>query len=339
MMWPLLFLGALQAAPAADTLASIDLYGLRTVPEAAVRAAIGLRAGDAVPESADSIRARVARLPGVAEVDVARVCCADDGGTMLYVGIREAGTAPATFRAAPTGDARLPDEIVAAGAAFESALISAVRRGAAEEDDSLGYSLARDSAMRAVQERFIAFAARDADVLRNVILTSADADHRALATQIMAYHADRQAVARDLLHAVSDSADEVRNNAVRALAILAKWANAHPEAGIRIPPEPFIDFLNSVSWTDRNKGVFVLMSLTASRDPALLAQLRSRALPSLVEMARWTNPGHAMGAYLVLARMAGVEDEAAFQAWQAGDRESVIARAVAGGERAEVLEE
>jgi hypothetical protein len=338
MMWPLLVLGALHAAPAADTLASIDLYGLRTVPEAAVLAAIGLRAGEAVPESADSIRARVARLPGVAEVDVARVCCAEDGGTMLYVGIRETGTAPAVFRAAPSGDARLPEEIVAAGAAFESALMSAVRRGAAEEDDSLGYSLARDSAMRTVQERFIAFAARDAEVLRTVLHSSADADHRALATQIIAYHADRPAVARDLLHAVGDPADEVRNNAVRALAILAQWANAHQEAEIRIPAEPFIGFLNSVSWTDRNKGVFVLMALTDGRDPALLAQLRARALPSLVEMARWTNPGHAMGAYLVLARMAGVDDGAAFQAWQAGDRESVIVRAMEGDGRAEILE-
>jgi hypothetical protein len=329
---PLLLLGALQAAPAADTLSSIDLYGLRTVPEAAVRTAIGLRPGDPVPASADSIRARVAALPGVAEVDVARVCCAEDGGTMLYVGIRETGTPALSYRAAPAGDARLPEEIVAAGAAFESALMSAVRSGNVEEDDSLGYSLARDSAMRAVQERFIAFAARDGDVLRNVLHTSADAGHRALATQIIAYHADRTAVARDLLHAVGDPDDEVRNNAVRALAILAGWANAHPEAGITIPAEPFIGFLNSVLWTDRNKGVFALIALTDSRDSALLAQLRTQALPSLVEMARWTNPGHAMAAYLILARMAGLDDASAFQAWQTGDRESVIARAAGAGE-------
>lgn len=333
MTWPipLLLLGALHAAPPPDTLSTVDLYGLRTVPEAAVRAAVGLRPGDPAPASADSIRARVAALPGVAEVDIARICCADDGGAMLYVGIREAGTAASTYRPAPTGEARLPEEIVAAGAAFDSALMSAVRSGNAQEDDSLGYSLARDSAMRAVQEQFIAFAARDAEVLRSVLHTSADAGHRALATQIIAYHPDRAAVARDLLHAVGDPDDEVRNNAVRAIAILAAWANAHPEAGITIPAEPFIGFLNSVSWTDRNKGVFALMALTASRDPALLSELRARALPSLVEMARWSNPGHAMVAYILLARMAGIDDRAAFDAWQAGERESVIARATASG--------
>jgi predicted dienelactone hydrolase len=121
----------------------------------------------------------------------------------------------------------------------------------------------------------------------------------------------------------------VRNNATRALAVLAAWVNRNPQAGVAIPPELFLDFLNSVSWTDRNKGLMVLMPLTASRDPALLAQLRSRALPSLVEMARWTNAGHALHPFLILARTAGLSDEDAFQAWQAGDREAVIARAIA----------
>lgn len=330
-MWPLAvaLLAALHMQSPPDTLSSVDLYGLRTVPEAAVRAAIGLRPGDPAPTSADSIRARIAALPGVAEVDVARVCCSEDGGTMLYVGIRETGTPAMTYRAAPTGAARLPDEVVTAGAAFERALTSAVQRGAAEEDHAQGYALARDSAMRAVQEQFIGFAATHADTLRGVLLTSSDAGQRALAAQVIAYHADRGKVVRDLLHAVGDPDDAVRNNAVRALAVLAGWANEHPEAEIRIPAEPFIDLLSSVSWTDRNKGVFALMSLTGPRDPVLLAQLRTRALPSLVEMARWTSPGHAMGAYLILARIAGLDDRAAFDAWQAGERESVIARAMA----------
>jgi hypothetical protein len=329
MTWPFpaLLLGALALQPGPETLSSVDLYGMRTVPEAAVRAAVGVRPGEPVPQAVDSIRARVLAIPGVADVDVARVCCADDGGTMLYVGIREEGTPAATYRDAPTGAVRLPDDIVAAGAAFEAALTSAVQRGAGQEDGSEGYSLSQDSAMRAVQERFIAFAVEHADALRTVLLTSADAEHRALATQVIAYAPDRRAVARDLLHAVGDPDDEVRNNAVRALAILGEWANAHPEVGIVIPPDPFIGLLNSVSWTDRNKGVFALIPLTASRDPALMEALRTRALPSLVEMARWTNPGHAMGAFMILARVAGLDDRTAFQAYQSGDRESVIARA------------
>lgn len=330
MTWPLpfLLLGALQAAPAADTVSSVDLYGLRTVPEAAVRAAIGVRPGEPLPQALDSVRVRVAALPGVAEADVARVCCGEDGGILLYVGIRETGTPALAYRAPPAGAARLPADVLAAGAAFDSALTSAVRRGDAGEDVSRGYSLAADPAMRAAQERFIAFAATRADTLRAVLRTSADAGHRARAAQVIAYAPDRGAVTADLLHAVTDPDDDVRNNAVRALALLAGWANKNPDAGIVIPPDPFIGLLNSVSWSDRNKGLFALMFITDRRDPALLAELRARAMPSLVEMARWTEPGHAMGAFIILARMAGVEDGAAFQAFQSGQRETVIEQAL-----------
>jgi hypothetical protein len=35
---------------------------------------------------------------------------------------------------------------------------------------------------------------------------------------------------------------------------------------------------NSLTWTDRNKGMLVLMSLTQSRDKKLLDQLKKEAL-------------------------------------------------------------
>lgn len=329
-MWPLLLLSLAQPPAArADTLHAVDVYGMRTVSEAALRAAIALRPGDPVPASGDPIRARVRALPGVAEADVSLVCCGERGGTLLYVGIREDGTPPIRFRDEPTGAARLPADILATGDRFEAALVSAVRRGEAGEDDSRGYALAQDPALRSVQEEFLRIAAARGDTLAVVLRTSADATHRALAAQIVAYGSDRQAVARELLRAAGDPSDAVRNNATRALAVLASWAARDPRAGVAIPPDLFLDFLGSASWTDRNKGVMVLMPLTASRDPALLAQLRARALPSLVEMARWTNAGHALGPFLLLARVAGLGDDEAFRAWQAGEREAVIARALA----------
>lgn len=328
-MWlPLLLLSLTQTAGArSDILHAVDVYGLRTVPESALRAAIALQAGDPVPASGAAIRARVRALPGVAEADVSLVCCSENGRTLLYVGIREVGTPPVDFRAAPTGAARLPGDILATGERFETALVSAVQRGAAGEDDSQGYSLAQDSALRSVQQEFLRIAAERSDTLRSVLRTAADASHRASAAQLLAYGTDRRTVARELLHAAGDPSDAVRNSAARALAVLASWAARNPQAGVSIPPDLFIDFLRSASWTDRNKGVMVLMSLTASRDPALLAQLRARALPSLVEMARWTNAGHALGPFLIVARIAGVGDGEAFHAWQAGEREAVIARA------------
>jgi hypothetical protein len=331
-MWLLILFSLAQPAGASsDTLHAVDLYGMRTVSEASLRAAIGLRAGDPVPVSDDSIRARVGALPGVAEVHVSTVCCSDTGRTLLYVGIREVGTPPMVFRAVPSGAARLPGDILAAGVRFESALRRAVQRGETAEDGSQGYSLAQDAALRSVQEEFLQIAADRVDTLTSVLRNSTDATHRALAAQILSYGASREAVAQELLYAAEDPSDAVRNNATRALAVLVPWLERNPQVPVAIPPGLFIDFLNSVSWTDRNKGVMVLMPLTATRDVALLAQLRVRALPSLIEMARWTNAGHALGPFLIVARLAGLSDEGAFEAWQAGDREAVIARAIASG--------
>jgi hypothetical protein len=312
-------------------LSAVDLYGLRTVPEAVVRAAVGLRPGDASTDSVGPILARVRAIPGVADADVAPVCCADDGGALLFVGIREHGTAVPARRAAPTGAARLPDAMMAAGEARMSALMAAVRRGSAGQENSRGYALSEDSAMRAEEERYLAFAATHSDTLRAVLRTSSDAEHRALAAEILAYGTDRAAIARHLLAAVDDPDGDVRNNAVRALAVLAEWAERNPEAGIQIPPDPFIALLNSVEWSDRNKGAFALLSLTGSRSPALLGELRARACPALVEMARWTNPSHAMMSYIILARTAGVSDGEAIEAFNTGRREEVIARAATCG--------
>lgn len=312
-----------------DTLYAVDLYGLRTTSETAVRNAIGLRAGDPLPASLGSIRARLRRLPGVEEVDLSPVCCSENGRTILYVGIRERGTPPIIFRPVPAGSAQLPAEIVGAGSRFESALMSAVQRGVTGEDHSRGYSLAEDSALRSAQHEFIRIAAQHFDTLTAILRKSTDAGHRALAAQIIGYGPDRQGVTRELLNAVRDPSDNVRNNAVRALAVLADWANQNSGSGVAIAAAPFTELLNSASWTDRNKGIMVLVPLTASRDSALLADLRKSALHSLVEMARWSNPGHALGPFILVARIAGLNDGEAFQAFQAGEREAVIARVLA----------
>ena len=84
--------------------------------------------------------------------------------------------------------------------------------------------------------------------------------------------------------------------------------------------------LNSIVWSDHNKAAATLMALTASRPPRVLDRLRQQAVPALVEMARWKSPGHAWPAFLVLGRIAGLDEAAIGQAWTHGEREPVIAR-------------
>jgi hypothetical protein len=75
----------------------------------------------------------------------------------------------------------------------------------------------------------------------------------------------------------------------------------------------FIDLINSGIWSDRNKGSFVLLELTRTRDPNLLTALRAKALDSLIEMARWRSMGHALPARVVLGRIAGLPEEGLLQ--------------------------
>lgn len=117
-------------------------------------------------------------------------------------------------------------------------------------------------------------------------------------------------------------------NAMRALAVIAGFAQRNPGLHIQVPAAPFVDLLDSPVWTDRNKAVFALAGLTEGRDPALLAALRKRALPPLAEMARWKSRGHALGPLLVLGRIAGMPDADVTAACDRNDREAVIRAAL-----------
>lgn len=331
------------AAPAASTaqqpemppVGIIDFYGLRRVTPQQARAALGVTEGDSTPRSVAAAVRRLEALPGVARAAVDRVCC-EQGKVILYVGVAERGAPTIRFRPAPRGAARLPDEVVRAGAAYDSAFMAAVLRGDAGEDDSQGHALMHDSAARAAQEQFIPLAERHLPRLREVLRGSADAGQRALAAELIAYHPDKRAVVPELVAAMRDPSAGVRNNATRALAVIAVLAQRRPELGIGVPTAPFVDMLNSLVWTDRNKSSIALGRLTVTRDPALLATLRARALPALVDIARWKAPGHASSGIVILGRIAGWSEERIGQAMQNGEREAVIA-AARGGQRHEAV--
>lgn len=91
-----------------------------------------------------------------------------------------------------------------------------------------------------------------------------------------------------------------------------------------VPSEPLVDLLNSLVWTDRNKTSMALMQISDARDPALLAQLRARALPSLIEMAQWKTMGHATAPLVILGRIAGMPDADIFAALASNRREPIL---------------
>ena len=151
-----------------------------------------------------------------------------------------------------------------------------------------------------------------------------DAEHRALAAQILAYAPNKRDVIDDLVYGMNDPSEGVRNNAMRALAVIAHAASAARQPTLHIPAEPFVGLLNSPIWSDRNKASLALANLSESRDPEILATLRNRAMSPLVEMARWKSEGHAVPALVILGRIAGQSEEDVQAALMRGDREAVI---------------
>ena len=51
-------------------------------------------------------------------------------------------------------------------------------------------------------------------------------------------------------------------------------------------------------------------------------------VPALADMARWKTLAHALPAYILLGRVAGIPEEQIQDSWSRGDRESVIAAAL-----------
>jgi hypothetical protein len=312
----------------------IDFYGLNRISVDQARQPLMFEEGDMILRTDGGVRppvlaeseSRLALLPGVASAQTRIICC-DQGRATVYVGIEEHGAPTMHFRAPPQGSARLAADILKASDEFSEALIAAVRAGDAMEDQSQGHALAHNPAMRAVQERFVAYADRDLSELRRVLRGSSDASHRALAAQVLGYVDAKQAVVEDLVYAMSDPSVDVRNNAMRALWVFTAATPSAARPVPRVPYEPFIMLLNSPVWSDRNKASVALAELSKGREPELLAKLGNEAITPLVEMARWKSE-HGLAAFTILGRIAGYSDEAARAAWRRSEREVVISAAL-----------
>jgi hypothetical protein len=305
----------------------IDFYGLHKITEAKLRQTLGVREGDLLPPSKGDVEERLDAISGVVASHLEAVCC-DAGATILYVGIEERGAPHFDLRNEPEGDAPLPEEVSAAYTRFLAAFEHAARLGSTEEDLTQGHSRMADIQVRAVQDMFPAMAADHLLALRAVLRDSSEEADRAVAAYVIGYAPDKRAVVNDLQFALRDPDPGVRINAVRALTAIAVKARLNPESGITIEPTWFIAMLNSISWTDRTRALAALDLLSDTRNPSVLAQLRDNALPALAEMARWKTLSHALPAYLLLGRVAGLTEEQIQSAWSNGDRESVIAQAL-----------
>ncbi len=326
----ILFPLASLAAYAQDfpTIGTLDFFGLGKIPESRVRQTLGVKEGDPLPKSKGDTEEKLDDLPGVVESHLEAVCC-DAGKMILYVGIEERGAPHFDLREPPELDLSLPVEIVNNYRDCLDAVDAAARRGSTAEDLTQGHSLMADPLAREIQLKFPYFAAQHLSELRQVLRNSADDEQRAAAAYVIGYAPAKKDIVDDLQFGLRDADVSVRANSVRALLAVAVYARLNPGQAIKIEPTWFIEMLNSLSFSDRDQALKALQILTDQRDPATLDLLRERGLTALVEMARWKTLAHALPAFILVGRVAGMTDAQIQDSWARGDRESVIAAATA----------
>jgi len=289
---------------------SIDYYGYAGLNLDQIRSAQPLHVGDPFPgpaETFEKITKAVTSVLGRPPTDIDPVCCNREGNYTFFIGLPGASVKETKLNPVPNGKLQLPPEVVQLYNETLEAWSASVLGGNAREDRSKGYALSTtDSRLRAKQEAMREYATKHEELIRDVLETSSEAQQRLVAAYFLGYANQSKTQIAALVRASHDANDVVRNNATRALGVLAE---SSPKVATQIPATPFIEMLNSGSWSDRNKGGWVLESLTKTRDPKLLAQLRSEALTSLIEMSRWHSSGHAYTPRILLGRIAGIEEQ------------------------------
>ncbi len=308
----------------------IEIYGARKVPPQKIRTALGAKPGDLLPSREDA-EERIDKLSGVIVSRVEAACC-DGSNMVLYVGVEERDSPHMEYHANPTGDVTLPRELFDGYQSFLDEVAGSIRGRNADEDLTQGYSLMQDPECHRLQESFIPLVAANLAQVDQVLRESADPEQRAAATYLIQYgpRAPRttQIVVDGLQYALRDSDDTVRENAARAMKAVAVGAKLHPDEQIRIQPTWFVELMNSVVWSDRRDASRMLVNLTDGGNQDALPLLRERALPSVVEMARWHDDDQALPAFILAGRLAGLDDAAIKNAWVNGDREPVLKKAL-----------
>lgn len=304
----------------------IEVLGARKVSQQKIRTAVGAKVGDPLPP-AEATEDRINKVPGIVASRLETTCCATGGKMILYVGVEERDAAHLEFHPAPTGDARLPTNLYDDYLSFLEAVEGSIRGRNADEDLTNGYSLMADPYARVFQQGFIPLVDEDLSLLDQVVRESSDPEQRAAAAYLLQYGPRKRKskiITDALQYAVRDQEDVVRKNATRALRAVYVGGKLHPEQNVVVEPTWFVEMLNSVVFSDRRNAAQVLVDLTEDRKQDTLDLIRERALPSIVEMARWQTLDHALPAFVIAGRIAGVDEKEIKAAWLREDRESVL---------------
>ena len=157
------------ASAQAPHIGNINFYGLHRVTAEKILQTGRVEPGGALPPSKGDL-----------------VCC-DGKAVDLFIGIEEQGATHAAFRSPPSGTTSLPQDLLDLYQEFLGAVQRAAVKGTGDEDMTAGHAIMADPAARAIQEKFIDFAAAHLDLLRDELRTGSVPDERAVAAMVIGY--------------------------------------------------------------------------------------------------------------------------------------------------------
>ncbi len=320
-----LFVAPALAQDKSFVVGEIEFYGYSHLQLDRIKAALPLHEGDVIaiqnfPATKEKIKQSVKREVGREATDVSFTCCDPRMNLMIYIGLPGDSSQSFPYNPTPKGSAQLPQRILDLYDREMDLTMEAIQKQPGE-DSSRGYGLA---AYRPLRERQLAtreFVIHHELLIRRVLRSSAEPRHRQVAAHALGYARQSRAQISALVQASRDEDKTVRNNAVRALGVLALSSE---RVSAWIPAEKFARMLNSGVWEDRNKAGLLLAVLSRGRDPRLVRLLRSEAQDSLIEMARWRDPNHASDARMILGRIAGIEEGRLGQMVASGHVDEII---------------
>ncbi len=311
---------------------AVEIYGERKVPILKIEKALNIKAGDVLPSREDA-EDRINKVPNVLASRVEAACCSGKD-MILYVGVEERDAPHMEFHPIPGGIESLAPSLMANYRRFLDEVEDSLRYKNADEDLTNGYSLMADPDCRNLQKGFLEALEADLPNVARVVRDAADPEQRAAAAYLLQYAprgARTTSVMTDGIQwALQDDDDTVRESAMNSLRAVLVGAKMHPEQAVRFEPTWLVSLMNSVVWSDRFHASQALVTLTeGSNSQEALDMLRARALPSVIEMARWRDLKHALPSFILAGRLAGMDETHIKQAWVSEDRESVL-QALAG---------
>jgi hypothetical protein len=153
---------------------------------------------------------------------------------------------------------------------------------------------------------------KHAQALATILKDDADPVKRGNAAFLLAHTTDKKQLIAWMLPALQDSAEGVRNNATRVLAVMVD-----KDSTVTLPIETFIKMSHSPVLTDRNKSLAVLLGL--SKQARYASIIKKEAGQDLIDNLKLIQPDlHDMAYYLLInisGQHYGERDYAAWSKW------------------------